>query len=634
MTYSEKRVQRRWLKNTLPEAYLGNTVFWDFLSDDRNQMNPRDATESKVPAAAGEISDCRDPWRVTGAASLAMAAGESGQILRLLHLDESPWFWEGYEDVSLGAWDLKPGDREEEAYWCQSAAAITRIKYFTHLAFRAPLRWLIVQKELSTTILSPVYHSVPVAYSNAALEGRSASRIDPNELLSFTLEHTEGRPHVDVDINPPHRDLPLQVALIDDHGGWSIWNVTGDLHSTSGTLRTTLYMRGTFWEDLSDEQKGDFGILWYHPPPDLDGQEISDDKDPENVNTVFGATPVLPRRSHTVLMWSCTTIQVLNVEAGSIFSYLAITQRSLNKDKILQVLSNPLNPSQALVLTTHSMLCLDICPEGEDAQVEPHIVHAYFHDHPGDPTLQLSVSSCLGDRNAAFVLIYPRDGPQVSIFWFYAGVNGSLGQFSHQLQYFRRGDSLEPDAPHTLSILPMRLASYKKSAAHGPGSTYRDLNIEFHQVVSVGRRQGMGYWTCATVDRGADKILAPEPWTTAWGPEERNPAVVRQIKRRVAYVNYMAEKFVVPDALENVDSMVARHGEGETGDESPWLEFEPPPSVKRQILAKRRFYPHVALEAYRAQLTRGTVLRSESLEAVRQMLHVGLRLEGVPRRSL
>lgn len=633
VTYAEKRVQRRWLKNTLPEAYLGNTVFWDFLGEDQNQPDPRDETKSKVPAATGEISDYRDPWRVTGAASLAMATGESGQILRLLHLDESSWFWEGYEDVNLGAWDLKPGDREEEAYWCQGAAAITGIKYFTHHTLHAPLRWLIVQKELSTTILSPIYHSVPVAYSNAALEGRSASRIDPNELLSFSLKHTEGRAHVDVDINPPHRDLPLQVAIIDDHGGWSIWNVTGDLHTATGTLRPTLYRRGVFWEGLPDEQRGGFGLLWYHPPPGF-AQRTTGSDDMENAAALLGVASVLPRRSRTLLMWNYTTIQVLNADVGHIASYVAITQRSLNKDKILQVQPNPSDPSQALVLTTHSMLCLDICPGGENAQAEPQVTHAYLHDHPGNPTLQFSASSCMRDRSAALVLIYPKDGPRVSIFWFYRGARGGPGQFSHQLQYFRREDGPELNSFPTLCALPMRMASYNKKAAHGPGSMYRDLNVEFHQVVFIGRRQSMGYWTCATVNRGADKLLAPEPWTTVRGPEDRNPAVVKQIKRRAAYVNYMADKFVVPDALEDADSLAAPQGEWEIWDENPWLEFEPLPTVKRQILVKRRFYPHVALEAYRALLSGVEPLRVGSLETIRQMLDAGLRLEGVPRRSL
>lgn len=638
LTYSEKRVQRRWLKNTLPEAYLGNTALWDFLSEDQNQPDPQDATKPKVPAAAGEISDYRDPWRVTGAASLAMATGEGGQILRLLHLDESPWFWEGYDNVALCAWDLKPGDREEEAYWCQGAAPITGIKYFTHISLHAPLRWLIVQKELSTTIMSPIYHSVPVAYSNAALEGRSASRVDPNELLSFTLEHTEGRAHVDVDINPPHRNLPLQVAIIDDHGGWSIWNVTGDLHATTGAPRHTLYRRGAFWEHLPDGQRGGFGILWYHPPFEVNDtgfvQHTTGGDDPENVTALSSIASVLPRRSRTLLMWNYTTIQTLNTDVGSVFSHVAITQRSLNKEKILQVRPNPSDLSQALVLTTHSILCLDICPEGENAQAEPKIVQAYLHDHPGNPTLQFSVSSCMRDRNAALVLIYPKDGARVSVFWFYRGVKGSLDQFSHQLQYFRREDDPELDSFPTLCVLPMRIASYNKKADYGPGSMYRDHSVEFHQIVSICRRQSMGYWTCATVNRGTDKLLAPEPWSKAWGSEERSPAMMKQIKRRAAYVKYMADKFVVPDALEDVDSLVAPQHEGEIRDENPWLEFEPLPTVRRQILVKRSFYPHVALEAYRALLSVGATLRSESLEAVQQMLNAGLRLEVVPRRSM
>lgn len=638
VTYEEKRVQERWLKNTLPEAFLGNTVFPDLLTEGQDQPEPQTPikSKSKARAAAGEISDWRDPWRVTGAASLAMATGEGGQILRLLRLYESPWLWDDQEDVSLGTWDLRPGDREEEAYWCRDAAPITRIKYFTHLALGVPFRWLIVQKESSTTILSPVYHPVPVSYSNAALEDRPASRVDPNEVLSFTLEHTEGRSHVDVDINPARRDAPLQVAIIDDHGGWSIWNVSGELSSVaSPTLRPTLYRRGTFWEDIPDEQRRGFGLLWYHPPPDDFGYDPRGDEDPENIAALPGVTSVLAGRSHTLMMWNHSTIQVLDTDAGSVCAYVAITQRTEKKEAILQIQSNPADPSQALVLTTHSVICLDICPLGEYERASPHVLHAYHHDHPRNPTLELSASTSAVDGNAAFVLVYTKDSPRASIFWFYGATGNSIERYSYQLQYFRRDGPENTDA-HSLCVLPMKLSTYKKKAPRGTGSMYRRLDLEFQQIVSVGTRQSLGFWLCSTAKRRTGKILSPEPWRpTEWGRGvERSPQEAEQIKRRLAYVHHMTEKLVVPDPLEDINALVTTQWGEEGKDENSWLEFEPLPSVKREILIKRRFYPHVVLEAYRDTLSEGRTLRNESLEAVRLMLGAGLRAEGVPRRSL
>lgn len=638
VTYEEKRVQERWLKNTLPEAFLGNTVFTDLLTEGQNEPEPQAPikSKSKARAAAGEISDWRDPWRIAGAASLAMATGEGGQILRLLRLYESPWLWGGEEDVSLGTWDLRPGDREEEAYWCRDAAPITRIKYFTHLALGVPFRWLIVQKESSTTILSPVYHPVPVPYSNAALEDRPASRVDPNEVLSFTVEHTEGRSHVDVDINPARRDAPLQVALIDDHGGWSIWNVSGELSSVaSPTLRSTLYKRGTFWEDIPDEQRSGFGLLWYHLPPDDFGYEPRGDEDPANIAALPSVTSVLAGRSHTLVMWNHSTIQVLDTDAGSVCSYVAITQRTEKKEAIVQIQSNPVDPSQALVLTTHSVICLDICPLGEYERVSPNILHAYRHDHPRNPTLELSASISTVDGNAAFVLVYTNDSPRASVFWFYGATSNSIDRYAYQLQYLRRDGLENPDA-HSLCVLPMKLSAYKKKAPEGTGSRYRDLDLEFQQVVSVGGRQSLGFWLCATAKHSTGEVLSPEPWKpTEWGQGiERSPKETEQIRRRMAYVRHISEKFVVPDALGDINALVSSQWDGEGKDEDSWLEFEPLPSVKREIILRRRFYPHVAREAYRAMFSKGRALRNEALEAVRLMLGAGLREEAVPRRSL
>ena len=638
VTYAEKRVQERWLRNTLPEAALGNTPIFELLGDSQHQPNPRGATQQNVPAAAGEISDYRNPWRLTSAPSLAMAAGEGGQILRILRLSEYPWLWTDHDDVALRTWDLKPADREEEAFWCQGAAPITRIKYFTHLESYAPLRWLIVQTQSSTTILSPVYHSVPVAYLNAALDDRPVSRIDPNEILSFTLKHTKGRRHIDVSINPPSHDSPLQVALIDGHGGWSIWNVSGDLTTTNSSPKPTLFKRGNFWDNLPDEERGGFGILWYRSlskdRSSSPGQGFASNEDLGGF-AGFSSTAIdLPRHSHTLLLWNHSTIQVLDASTGSVYSYIAITQRSPKKERILQIQSNPSDPSQALVLTTHSMMCLDICPGGEHERETPHIVHAYLHDHPGDPTLQFSASRSAKDSNAAFVLIFPKDGPRVSIFWFYGSGDGKLGQFSHQLQFLRQEDSNELDSLRTLCVLPMRLAPYRTESSSGPGSMYRYLDIEFQQIVSIGRRQSLGYWISATVTRGADEILSPEPWKSSGREGERDPAEVEQIKRRVAYLNYMADKFVVADCFEDVDVFVAPRKSEDTQVEDSFLEFEPLPSVKREILIKRRFHPYVALEAYRALFAQPGMLRRESLEVVRQMLQAGLRSQQIPRRSL
>ncbi|PKS12152.1 hypothetical protein jhhlp_001450 [Lomentospora prolificans] len=617
LDYYERRVQERWLKNAFPEATLGNPGLSDLLKEESSDlMLSGDLQSYKPHAVAGEITALTETKNHSAAVPvLAMTTGEAGQILRLLRLTNSPWALDPQGDVMLHMWNFKPADQEDESYWCRDATPIIHLKFAHHAGRTGSLRWVIVQKETSTTILSPTYHSVPVAYENAALEELPASRVDPNPIITFTLAHTNGRSHSDVAFNPPTSTMLPQIALIDDSGYWSIWNIKTSPVSSRLGAQATLFKRGAPSWDTFPLQRS-FGVLWYHPPPmeEWDFSQQSPSKPADDIG-IDGAVSVT--RSKTLLMWNRTSIQLLDTETGFIFSKLPITAPSPNQENILGVVPNPADASQVFVLTTFSLLYLDVCPSGEIArEVPPAITQSLLHNNAGDHTLQISATcmSSLSEDGKSVVLIFPRKGAQVDVFWFHGTPDG-LGpeQASHQLQNLYGEEDADLDDLRTLTILPLTTSKGKHPIGLEIETIFDDTKVQFHQIISFGRRQSLGYWVCLTTKRGLGEISPTITRGEEWSKIQEDWKATKRAK----YLAYMGDKFAVPDALTNPEVFVQRNTELVGG----ILEFEPLPAIARKAIIKRVIRTDLLLDAYCSGIWKyGQELRLQSLVAVRHII--------------
>ncbi|CAI4218191.1 unnamed protein product [Parascedosporium putredinis] len=506
LLYEAKRMQGRWLKNAFPEVAMGDPYVSSLLAE--AAVDPAltgDLPSYRPQVVAGEISRL-ESWPqglpAVPVPVLAMTTGEGGQILRLMRITDSFWTWGSDADVALQMWSPKPDDQEDESYWCRSAAPITHVKFAHHMGKTAPLRWLIVQKDTSTTILSPTYHSVPVAYQDSALE-----------------------------------ELPL--AIIDTLGYWSIWNIKISTVSSKIHAQATLYKRGhPSWD--TPLHGGEFGTLWYHPPP-LEEWDFSQQA-PENPTEDIGIGGAVP--------------YLLDTDRNFVFAAVPITARSASQETILDVVPNPADLSQVFVLTTASLICLDICPSGEIArEVQPEIIQAFLHGHPKNMTLRMSATCMpnIADGGSIMIIIFPCKSSQVDIFWFYGTPDSpSPGQCSYQTLDLEGEQDTELDNLRELVVLPLDISRGKQPIGSEMEALFDESELQFHQLISYGRRQSLGYWICLTAKRGLYEVTAP----TARSEKEIKKHESLLAKRRTRYLNYMGDKFAVPDALTNPETAV------------------------------------------------------------------------------
>ncbi|ENH72538.1 hypothetical protein FOC1_g10013195 [Fusarium oxysporum f. sp. cubense race 1] len=227
--WQERRVQKRWLLQAHPQAFMGNSALSELLQENMDRYSKVEGEVSDQPLLAiGQMTNVSNHSRITGSPMLAAATGESGELLRLARIDQSKWKWGNDKRTTLQPSVIDPDDPEEEAIWASDGLPISQVKFATSLTRYDAIRWLIVQKQTSTTILHPEYHKVPVAQSSASdlnIHQSRLSRIDPNPILAVSHKMTGGNAQVDVAFNPNSKGLPPQIAIIDECGYWEKYEV-------------------------------------------------------------------------------------------------------------------------------------------------------------------------------------------------------------------------------------------------------------------------------------------------------------------------------------------------------------------------------------------------------------------------
>ncbi len=154
---------------------------------------------------------------------IAVAAGKAGDAVRLVRVELARHGWRRHEEVSLAVPEIARG---EEGWWVGNSGPIQQIRC-AELAGESST-WMAIRLLHSTVILHPLYHRAPVAASSAegvSTDGRfPPSRLDANPVLSLPIGQTGGVPHADVNFNPWYQ---RQIAVVDQHGTWSIWDLEG-----------------------------------------------------------------------------------------------------------------------------------------------------------------------------------------------------------------------------------------------------------------------------------------------------------------------------------------------------------------------------------------------------------------------
>lgn len=166
----------------------------------------------------GELTDT-SLRKHSSAPLVVTVTGSANNILRLVRLDQERWTWPQEPNVAVR---LAEFASEKPALWVdEDVGPIRRVKCIVDPKPYNPTRWLAVQRDSGTTIFQPEYRKVPV---DGGL-GRNISRIAPNPLFHLSMLQTGGNTHCDISFNPGTRSNPPQLAIIDERGFWSVWDV-------------------------------------------------------------------------------------------------------------------------------------------------------------------------------------------------------------------------------------------------------------------------------------------------------------------------------------------------------------------------------------------------------------------------
>ncbi len=189
-----------------------------------------------VPAASEQ--DRSDLVCVPIAASVS---GSTAQSIRLVRVDGEIF---EHQDTS---WYVPCISSEDEAYWTSSGGSIQQVCFAAATGYSST--WMAARLQSSTTIFHPLIHQEPVPpryeMSQPPFPALQSSVIDANPVFTIPRSRTGGHPHADLAFHPrDHRKL----ALIDEHGNWSVWFIYGErLEAPRRRFRVNLRHSGKLW---------------------------------------------------------------------------------------------------------------------------------------------------------------------------------------------------------------------------------------------------------------------------------------------------------------------------------------------------------------------------------------------------
>ncbi|GJC82226.1 hypothetical protein ColLi_05064 [Colletotrichum liriopes] len=561
--WDSQRVQQRWLFNAHPQAFVGSSEVSTFLAEGLSNLLRPDATPTSQPLLAiSQMADVTNHTRVVPVPVLAMSAGESGELLRLSKIEETNWQWGENESPTLRTFSIDQHDREETVLWSSDGAPILQIKAALSLVRFEPTRWLLVQKRTSTTILQPEYHKVPVSERPSGIDKamERPSRIDPKPILTITSEQTGGFAHSDVSFSYWSQKKPPQLAIIDECGYYSVWDIKGRNVVGCANMRPKLRHCGHIQlgvtEQLPDEDSPAFrtephGVLWIGSAgPGVDLWDVPTVEDPDTGNDLAALTA----RSKKLLLWNRAKFEVVDVKNPSFRKSLAIL-KSDEPDYILDVKSNPLSRSQVFILTSSGLFWIETSSPGTATAKTGSlaILQSFAHLRGSEAdTLRLTVhhgGHGSGDEACALYL-YSEKSPEVEVYWFSIPEKTGLPQFEHHMMSLNGS----PSKLQTICPAPAFLNRTSSATPKGPGADYMSQHVEFRQLFVLGRDLSLSQSLIAISASPALEVVAPDN-SREWSRDGRRQA---HNKRRKQFLQHFEDTFVVPDGLGDMDELVQR----------------------------------------------------------------------------
>lgn len=555
---------------------MANDVLMDFLREDLEHFKMSDEMENDRPLLA--VGLMPDLGYSTGAKTIPMVAfptGESGESLRLARLFPSQWHWGNENGAMLNMSTPDPMIREASVTWTSDRLPITHVKLSGDDS--EAFQWLLVQKQSSTIVLRPEYrqHLTSASRPTDMVLDQQPSYIGPNPVVIINQDLTGGRAHSDMAFIPAVPGRPPQLAIIDECGYWTIWNlVGGSWHIKKSLMRQALSSCG----HISD------GLLAELPSRPLHAAE-------KHGMLFVGRAEgeMLKRRDKTMvssqhlILWNRQRIEIINLETNTLLPRLEPLRMPDGKaDWIVDIKRSPADQNHIFILTAHYVIWVDL--PGHDTSnnlpQKPSIVLACPHiGTKGDGSRMFVCKASGEDPTASLVFIHYPQHQQLCVYLFRLSPKIKLPQWHRNTLSFpdSRSGLQARDAVQLLRVDPISLSAPKKMELSDPGHDYQGLGTQFYQMTVLGKGLSLSYCLCAI---SKDPSLDINPPTIRFGWSEAKQKKARE-KRRKRIFRHLTGTFVLPDGMTDDDITNLLSKNAQTEDEIGAFDKGKGPALKK-----------------------------------------------------
>lgn len=589
---------------------MANFCFQEPLGEDMSKFKTAETCSNDKPLfAIGTMPSITGRQETQPVPFLASATGESGERLRLTVADKADWQWGDSKDASLRLSVIDPRQSEREISWASDGLPITQIKYVEGLSNQLYVRWLLVQKQSSTTILQPNHHPVPMPVNEAtddSLRADSTALVQANPILKLRPAETGGNAHSDVVFSPAAFGQDPLLAVIDECGFWSIWNIMGTRRQGLDTIRLGPRVCGHIKDGLLPAfptqhkyMAEKHGLLCMSLPDRQEGDPLEAPTRSES-----RAPPVL-------LLWKSDQIQAINMHSGGKLSPLKKFWAPDGKsNRILDVQHCPAAKDRVFILTEQSLVWAEI----RRGHKHPLILHSVPHIGLVSAGMKLTTCALVGGTAMAF--IYSVKTSQMAVYWLTVNeIGGAVHWHRHVTSLPGAGDFPAPSSIYQISVTPLDLQISGDGYPSGLGSGYKRAGVDFFQVNMISDTLGIRYGIYTTTYSPGQEIMLPTK-RLGWSMTEQQ----RQWKkRRKHFLQHFENTFVLPDGMteKELTSVLQRRdaGEDELGGQK-----EPEPKITQPVrLNMERLCRSIGRNLAEAQRSGPRGLPRDLLEAIKEM---------------
>lgn len=316
------------------------------------------------PLISNRLAFGRAHFEATTTDIMAISAGEAGDVVRLIQVKNAQYGC-GYDEIS--SISVPEIDERVEGLWSANGSIIQQIACADGASTCVAVRLLN-----STVILRPrCRRAIDLGHNPRLLSHGSwfPLRIDANPVLELFMEHTGGAPHADVNFNPWHQ---CQVAIVDQQGVWSVWELLGQEQDIGSTGVKSVAMGNIF--DGHDSEVP---------------SQYEDDG--------WGAVRFVARSDILVV---CNRVHMAIFHIPSRLTQTGVPSLDLSRasDWILDLKTSVRNRSHIFVVTSSQVLCIHVAAIGEEddqgkTQAVTTTLRSWCHfRESGDTSLRMEVS--------------------------------------------------------------------------------------------------------------------------------------------------------------------------------------------------------------------------------------------------